>query len=230
MRFFTALVMTACVALAARAHFVFVYVPDGASEARLVFGHKAEPDPSAFPTRAEKTTLTARDGTGKETKLTTEKGDGNFFRAKLPAQKPVIVFGTTEAGVTQRGDDPPQLSWYYPKVVLGDPFAKGAVIGAAAPLEVVPVRDGEKVRFKILASDKPLLDIEVTVGPPGKAEDQAQTVKTDKEGLTVGFGEHGRYCVAVRRVEDKTGELGGKKYAKVRHIATIVFDFVEPNK
>jgi uncharacterized GH25 family protein len=230
MRSLTALVLLAGGALPTGAHFVFVYVPDGASEARLVFGHKAEPDPSAFPTRAEKTTLTARDATGKETKLTTEKGDGNFFRAKLPAEKPVIVFGTTEAGVTQRGDDPPQLSWYYPKVVLGDPFAKAAVIGAAAPLEVVPVRDGEKVRFKVLAAGKPLPDIDVTVGPPGKAEDQAQTVKTDKDGLTAGFGEHGRYCVATRRVEDKPGELGGKKYAKARHIATVVFDFAAPNK
>ena len=229
MRYLAALAMTACVALAARAHFVFVYVPDAGTEARLVFGHKAEPDPDAFPTRAEKTTLTARDAAGKETKLTTEKGAGNFFRAKLAAEKPVIVFGTTEAGVTQRGDNPPALTWYYPKVVIGDPFAKGIEVGTA-PLDVVPVRAGDKVRFKVLAAGKPVPDIDVTVGPPGTAEDQAQTVKTDKDGLTVGFGERGRYCVAARRAEDKPGELGGKKYATVRHIATLVFDFGAPNK
>lgn len=228
MRYLVALASAACVALAARAHFVFVYVPDGATEARLVFGHKAEPDPATFPTRAEKTALTARGAAGKETRLATEKGAGNFFRAKLPAEKPVVVFGTTEAGVTQRGDNPPALTWYYPKVILGDPFAKGTDVGAAVALEVVPVRDGEKVRFKVIAAGKPVPDIDVTVGPPGKAEDQ--TVKTDRDGLTVGFGERGRYCIAARRAEDKPGELGGKKYATVRHIATVVFDFPAPNK
>jgi uncharacterized GH25 family protein len=228
MRYLVALAAVAGFTLAARAHFVFVYV-DGA-EARLVFGHAAVPDPSAFPTRAEKTALTARDTAGKETKLAVEKGDGNFFRAKLPADKPVVVFGTTEAGVTQRADNLPMLSWYYPKVIVGDPFAKGAEVGAAAPLDVVPVKDGEKVRFKVLAAGKPAADVEVTVGLSGKEEDKAQTVKTDKDGLTVAFAKSGRYCVASRRSEEKAGEFGGKKYASVRHTATLVFDFGTPKK
>ncbi|VTT99233.1 Uncharacterized protein OS=Phycisphaera mikurensis (strain NBRC 102666 / KCTC 22515 / FYK2301M01) GN=PSMK_26110 PE=4 SV=1: DUF4198 [Gemmataceae bacterium] len=225
MRFLTAAALVGGLALSANAHFVFVYVPDDQPEARLVFGHAAAPDPSAFPTRAEKTTLSARDAAGKDTKLAVEKGDGNFFRAKLPAEKPVVVYGTTEAGVTQRGDNPPVLSWYYPKVVLGDPFAKGTVIGADAPLEVVPVRDGEKVRFRVTVAGKPLADSEVTVGLPNKGEDKDPLVKTDKDGLTEGFADRGRYCVAARRVEDKAGEFGGKKYASVRHTATLVFDF-----
>jgi uncharacterized GH25 family protein len=228
MRYLSALAATVCLATAARAHFVFVYV-DG-PEARLVFGHTAAPDPATPATRAEKTALTARDATGKATALTVEKGDGNFYRAKLPAGRPVVVYGTTEAGVTQRGDNPPMLSQYYPKAVLGDPFAPGAVVGSAAPLEVVPVRDGEKVRLRVLAQGKPLADAEVTVGLPGGDEGKAPVVKTDKDGLTGGFADRGRYCVAAVRVEDKAGEFGGRQYAKARHTATVVFDFGDASR
>jgi hypothetical protein len=224
MRFLTAALALACAAAAARAHFVFVYVADGGAEARVVFGHAPAPDPDTFPTRAEKTALTARDAAGKETKLAVEKGDGNFYRAKL-AGTPVVVYGTTEAGVTQRGDNPPMLSWYYPKVVAGDPFAASATVGAAAPMEVVPVRDGDKVKFKILSAGKPAAGAEVTVGLPGGGEEKAEVVKAGADGLTAGFAARGRYCVAARRIEDRAGEFGGKKYAAVRHTATVVFDF-----
>ena len=184
------IVLGAAVALtaAARAHFVFVYVEG--TEARLVFGHKAEPDPAASVARVEKTALTARAAGGKETKLKTEKGDGNFYRAKLPAE-PAVVFGVTEAGVTQRGDDPPLLSFYYPKAIVGDPFAPGLTANAA--LEVVPVKDGDKVRFQVLAAGKPTAGVDVTVGLPGATEEKSPVVKTDKDGLTEAFGAKGRY-------------------------------------
>lgn len=219
MRYLTAFGAVIAFAAAAHAHFVFVFV-DGA-EARLVFGHKAEPDPVVSPARAEKTVLTARDTAGKETKLKTEKGAGNYYRAPLP-EKPAVVFGTTEAGVTQRGDDPPLLSFYYPKVIVGDPFAKGTAAGTA--LELVPVRDGGKVRFSVLAAGKPVAGVEVTVGLPGASEDKSPVVKTDKDGRTEAFEARGRYCVAARYSEAKAGEFGGKKYAAVRHTATLVFD------
>ncbi|MBP3960393.1 DUF4198 domain-containing protein [Gemmata sp. G18] len=224
MRYLAALLTLGCLAAAGHAHFVFVYV-DGA-EARIVFGHTAAPDLTSFPTRAEKTILTVRDADGKDIKVAIEKGDGNFFRAKLPAGKNAVVFGITEAGVTQRGDNPPLLSFYYPKVIVGDPFIKGAEVGGA--LELVPVRDGDKVRFKVLAGGKPMAGAEVTVGLPGKGEDKDETVKTDKDGLTSAFADKGRYCVAARRSEDKSGELGGKKYTAIRHTATLVFDFAAP--
>lgn len=219
MRYLIALGAAVALAAAARAHFVFVYVDGG--DAKVVFGHAAEPDPNVFPTRAEKTALTARDASGKEIKLKTEKGDGNFYRAKLP-EKSAVVYGTTEAGVTQRGDDPPLLSFYYPKVIAGDPFAKGLIAGTA--LEVVPMKDGDKVRFQVLAAGKPVAGVEVTVGLPGASEEKSPVVKTDKDGVTEAFAAKGRYCVAARWAEAKPGEFGGKKYTAVRHTATLVFD------
>jgi uncharacterized GH25 family protein len=208
---------------AASAHFVFVYV-EGA-EARVVFGHAAAPDPSVFPNRAAKTALVARDAMGKETKLALEKGDGNFFRAKLPAARPVVIYGTNPAGVMQRGDNPPMLSWDYPKVIVGDPFALSAEIGKGLALEIVPIRDREKIRFKVLGDGLPLNACEVTVGLSGADEEKAQVVKTDKEGLTIGFAQSGRYCIAARRLENKTGEQDGKKYSAVRYTATLVADY-----
>lgn len=224
-RHLIALGLVAGLAAAARSHFVFVYATPDRTEARLVFGHTAAPDPSGFPTRAANTTLTARGAAGKDVRLVVEKGGGNFFRAKLPADRPVVVFGTTEAGVTQRGDNPPMLSWYYPKAVLGDPFVDAAVVGAGAPLEVIPVRAGKKVRFRVVFGGKPVADAEVTVGRVGAGEDKDEGVKTDKDGVTAEFAGRGRYCVAARITEEKAGEFGGKKYAKVRHTATVVFDF-----
>ncbi len=228
MRLLTVLGLALALTATAQAHFVFVYV-DGA-EVRLVFGHAAAPDTKASVARCEKTTLTARDAAGKVTKLEVGKGDGNFYQAKLPAGKSVVVFGTTEAGVTQYAENPPMLSWYYPKVIDGDPFAKDAVVGTAVGMEVIPVKDGDKVRFRVLVAGKPAAGIEVVVGLPNKGEEKAPVVKTDKDGLTDGFAERGRYCVAARRTEDKPGEFGGKKYTAVRHTATLVFDHLAPKK
>lgn len=219
MRFALTLALAALATTAAHAHFVFVYVDGG--DAKVVFGHHAAPDPDSFPTRAEKTTLTARDAAGKETPLTLEKGAGNFFRAKLPAA-PVVVYGTTESGVTQKGDAPPVLSWYHPKVIVGDPFA--ANVAAGKVMDIVPVRDGDKVRFRVLAAGKALADADVTVGIDGKEETKAETVKTGADGLTPAFAGGGRYLVAARRVEAKAGEFGGKSYTAVRHTATLVCD------
>lgn len=228
MRLLTATAGVLLLAATAHAHFVFVYLTDDRGEVRVVFGHGAAPDPNTFPTRAEKTALTARSADGKDAALKLEKGDGNFFQAK-PHGKPVVVFGTTEAGVTQRGDADPTLTTYYPKVLVGDPFAKSAEVGKAVAVELVPVKDGEKVRFKVLAGGKAVEGVEVTVGVPGKS-DESDPVMTDKYGLTPAFAEDGRYAVAARQVEDKPGELDGKKYKAVRRIATLVCDVPKPTK
>jgi uncharacterized GH25 family protein len=93
---------------------------------------------------------------------------------------------------------------------------------------VVPVREGETVRFRVIADGKAVADAEVTVGLSGKGEEKAQVVKTDAAGLTPAFAERGRYLVAARRVEQKGGEYGGKTYASVRHTATLVCSIPAP--
>ena len=229
MRYLLALLVIAGLAVSVQAHFVFVYISEDGTEARLVFGHTAAPDPAASVARVEKTALTARDATGKESKLTIEKGDGNYYRAKLSGTKPWVVFGTTEAGVTQRGDNPPLLSFYYPKVITALP-SKVASLSTNAALDIVPIKDGDRIRFKVSANGKPAADVEVTVGLPGVEREKMPVVKTDKEGLTTSFAGRGRYCVAARRLEEKAGEVSGKKYSAIRHTATLVFDFNSADK
>ena len=222
MRFLITLAAALGLTAAAHAHFVFAYVTDDRGEVRVVFGHGAAPDPKTPATRCETAVLTARTADGKDAKLTTEKGDGNFYKAKLDG-KPVVVFGHTATAVNQREGADPTLTTYYPKAVVGDPFAKTAAVGKGVPVELVPVKDGDKVRFKLLLDGKPAEGVEVTVGVPGK-DDESEPVKTDKDGLTPAFAEFGRYAVAARQVDDKPGELDGKKYKAVRRIATLVCD------
>lgn len=228
MRIATSLVLLTTIAAAVQAHFVFVYVPHDAAEARLVFGHAAAPDPQTPATRAEKTTLTLRTNSGEEIRLKVEKGDGNFYRAAFNGHKPRLIYGITDAGVTQRGDNPPMLTWYYPKVIVGDPFTgEKAVVGSAVPLEVIPIKAEGGIRFQVLHGGKPLEGVEVNADLSDKAEKgevNNQSVKTDANGLTPVYKEAGRYCVAARWTEAKSGEYGGKKYEAVRHVATLVCD------
>jgi hypothetical protein len=93
----------------------------------------------------------------------------------------------------------------------------------------VPVKDGAMVRFQVLADGKPAEGVEVTVVVPMGDED-GKTVKADKDGMTDGFADAGRYCVAARRVDEKPGEAGGTKYSAVRRTATLVCDFAGPMK
>jgi uncharacterized GH25 family protein len=232
MRYAVATVVLLVASLSASAHFVFVYVSGEAGEARLVFGHAAAPDPKTPATRAEKTTLTLRSVNGQDHKLQVEKGDGNYYRALLKEHKPRLIFGVTEAAVTQRGDNPPMLTWYYPKVIVGDPFAAGNVVGEALAMEIVPLRAEGGVRFQVLRQGKPVADAEVSVDLSEKAEKgevNSTPVKTDAHGLTPIYKESGRYCVAARVTERQSGELGGKKYEAVRYIATLVCDVPAPN-
>ncbi|MCX8139436.1 MAG: hypothetical protein N3E46_07115 [Gemmataceae bacterium] len=227
MRLAVATVVLLGVSFSAFAHFVFVYVSSEAGEARLVFGHAAAPDPKTPATRAEKTLLTLRSVNGQDYKLVVEKGAGNYYRALLKEHQPRLIFGVTEAAVTQRGDNPPMLTWYYPKVIVGDPFAAGNTVGEALPMEIVPLRADGGVRFQVLRQGKTVADAEVSVDLSEKAEKgevSSTSVKTDTQGLTPIYKEGGRYCVAARVTERRSGEWAGKKYEAVRHIATLVCD------
>ncbi len=162
---------------------------------------------------------------GSETKLTTEKGSGNFYRAKLPEKKKtVVVFGVTEAGGHACGDGPALAFLLLPK---GD---RRRVLLPKTHGNESHAGDSSRARWgqssvSSACRRKPVPEVEVTVGLPGADEDKAQAVKTDKDGLTVSFSEQGRYCVVVRRADAKSGGIDSKKYAATRHTATLVCDY-----
>ena len=90
------------------------------------------------------------------------------------------------------------------------------------PVEIVPVVDGTKVKFQVLAK-------KASRWPTWKSSlllpgDKKEKVKTDKDGYTKAFDGAGRYGAWARHVEATAGEAGGKKFEEVRHYATVVVD------
>lgn len=217
-RMFGAAVVGLFAVAAANAHFTFVVPePDGAS-VKVIFSDDLKPDTNVNVEKIGGTKLTLRDAAGKDTPLELKKGDG-CYTATLPGSGPRVVFGTTEFGVSQKGDAKAFLLVYHPKALVGDVPAKAAAVGAR--LEVVPAGEPGKPRFRVVADGKPAAEAEVTVMVPGSMK---QMVKTDKDGLTPAFAAAGRYGVFARWTEAKPGEHAGKKYEEVRHYATLVAD------
>jgi uncharacterized GH25 family protein len=203
----------------ARAHFPFV-VPDAQGQsAKVVFSDSLDPDTNVNIEKIGNTKLTLRDAAGKESPLEWKKGDG-FYDVNIPGTGDRVVYGITDYGVLQKGDDKPFKLAYYPKAVIGAANAKA--VGAKLPLEVVADGGaGGKVRFQVLAAGKPVADSEVTVLGPGKTK---KDLKTDKDGYTTGLEGAGRYGVHAKHVEVKAGEYAGKKYDEIRSYATLVCD------
>jgi hypothetical protein len=217
-RMFGAAVVGLFTVALAHGHFTFIVPDAGGSSAKVVFSDDLNPDMNVNIEKIAGTKLTLRDAAGKDSPLEMKKGEGCYL-VNLPGSGPRVVFGTTEYGVSQKGDAKPYLVVYYPKALVGDVPAKAAAVGAK--LEVVPAGESGKPRFRVLADGKPAAEAEVTVLVPGSAK---QMVKTDKDGLTPAFAASGRYGVFARWTEAKSGEHAGKKYEEVRHYATLVAD------
>jgi uncharacterized GH25 family protein len=205
---------------AASAHFPFLIL-DGPNKGKAVFSDTLKPDKDVPVERIANTKLVVLvDGKATDLAWTHDKA-ANCYTFDVPGSGSRIVFGTTEYGVLQRGDSKPFLLHYYPKAIFGDlPAEPQATVGDRVPLELVPVAAGGRLRFKALASGKPLAKTDVSVLIPG--ETKSKDVQTDDAGLTPAFEKPGTYGVYVRRVEPNAGEKDGKKYDEVRHYATLV--------
>ncbi|QJW96011.1 DUF4198 domain-containing protein [Frigoriglobus tundricola] len=217
-RTFGALVIGLFAAAAAQAHYPFVVPDDKGESAKVVFSDTLEPDANVNIEKIASTKLTLRDATGKEAPLEWKKGDG-FLAVNVPGRGDRVVYGTTDYGVIQKGDDKPFRLAYYPKATIGAASAKA--VGAKLPLEIVAVPALSKVRFQVLAAGKPVADSEVTVLLPAGGK---KGVKTDKDGYTPTFEGAGRYGVQAKVIDPKEGEHAGKKFSETRSYATLVCD------
>ena len=204
----------------AAAHFVYIVPAADQKSAVVVFSDDLNPDDAVEIEKVAGLKLQVRTLDGKDAPAGS-KTDKHSLKLELPASGARIVYGSVDYGVMQRGDAKPFLLVYHPKTLVGEVPADKASLGAAVPAEVIPVREGDKVRFKVLAAQKPVADAEVNVlGPDGaKAK-----LKTNAEGLTDGVAGKGRFAAWARVAAIKAGEFGGKKYEEVRHYPTIVVD------
>src|SRR5262249_1065634 len=205
------------------AHFPFL-VPDGDAKGKAVFSDTLKPDKDVPIDRIANTKLVVI-ADGKATDLTwTLDKTANCYGFDVPGSGTRIVVGTTDYGVLQRGDSKPFLLHYYPKVVFGDLSSpEKTSVGDRAPLELIPIALGGKLRFKAVAGGKPLVKTEVTVLIP--EEEKGKVVTTDDSGFTPAFDKKGTYGAQVRQVEAKNGEQGGKKFEELRRYATLVVTF-----
>jgi uncharacterized GH25 family protein len=218
--------MTAFVASAATATAHFPYlVPDGPAKGKAVFSDSLKPDNVGVPVdRIAAMKLVLLDGAKAADLAWTHDKTGNFYAFDVPGDGSRIVIGSIDYGVLQRGDSKPFFLRYYAKAIFGDmPLAEKAAAGERVPLELIPVVDGGKLRFKAVAGGKPMVKAEVTVLVPG--EDKSKVVATDEHGLTPAFEKQGAYGVQTRRVQEKAGEHAGKKYEEVRDYATLAVVF-----
>jgi hypothetical protein len=215
-----AIVCTVITAGEASAHFPFL-VPDGPDRGKAVFSDNLKPDKDVPIDRIANTKLVVIvDGKAADLTWKHDKA-ANCYTFEVPGTGPRVVVGTTDYGVLQRGEGKPFLLRYYPKAIFGDlPGPEKVTAGDKVPLELVPVAAGGKLRFKALASGKPLAKADVLVIVPG--ESQTKVVATDDGGLTAEFDKPGVYGAQVRKIEESAGERDGKKYAEVRHYATLV--------
>lgn len=207
----------------AQGHFPFIVPDSNGTAAKVVFSDSFEPDKDVNIEKLANTKLTLRDAGGKEVPLEWKKGEG-FYSVDVPGMGTRVVYGVTEYGVLQKGDQKPFKLTYYPKAVFGTATAKEATVGEKLPLEVVAVSSNGKVKFQVLKSGKPLAESEVSVLVPNSSK---KDVKTDKDGFTSEFEAAGRYGVYAKLIEAKSGEHAGKKFDEARHYATLVCEITK---
>jgi len=203
-------------ATTAQAHFVFV-VPDRGNETLYaVLSENLFPDDEVDVGMIASLSLVYRDASGRVRPIALRREEKALAAALPPGRG--VVHGMVDLGVTTRGETPHVLR-YYPKSVMG-PADKAARV-TDAPVELVPSRQGNGWRLRLLVKGKPTANTDVTVLFPGRDE---KTVKTDAQGFTEILPSRGMYGAWARYWEDKPGAREGAKYLQVRHYATLVFD------
>lgn len=204
----------------ASAHFAYI-VPEGPNKGRVVFSDNLKADEKVPVDRLANLKLKlVADGKADDLTMTIDK-KANVYRFEAPGEKTRVVVGTISYGVVQRGDAKPFLLKYYPKAIFGEwSNGAGVSVGNHAPLEVLPVKDGAKLKFQVTLKGQPVAKAEVAVLIPG--DDKPKTVLTDETGQTESFEKTGQYAIQTKHSEATVGEVDGKKYEEIRHYATLV--------
>lgn len=208
----------------ASAHFLFVVPEQGGGKASVILSEDLTPDDGVNVKIIGGAKLFLRDSAGKETPLSLTRKDDHAFTVDVAggdgkaAPGTRVLRGQVDMGVSTRGAKP-YLFGYYSKTIIGDAFDPAAVVGDAAPAEIVPVGKPGAVRFKVVARGKPVAGVDVNLVLPGG---KTQKAPTDAQGLTPEFAPTGRYGAWTRCTEPTAGEKDGKKYDEVRFYPTLV--------
>jgi hypothetical protein len=221
-------------AASARAHFVWILPPEKEGQpARVIFSDNLQPDRPELLKKVAGTDVFARGEDGKTAPL--GRGEGKeFFPVPLPDGRARVLGGVCHYGVSEHGKGGPFLLTYYAKAYL-PPAATDDRAGALRtqawdklPFEILPADIGRDrhllgAGLLVLWRGKPLADAEVTIVTP--VGESGVLGKTDAAGTVAlpvgGLNKSGTYGFRVIHEEPGAGELAGKKYNRVKHVATL---------
>jgi hypothetical protein len=222
MRFaITTLVLTAGLLPSARAHFFFLVPEAGQTRTLgLILGDGPTPDPSVAKEYGQPGEFWAVSRAGTVSPANVMANDAGV-RVQLGGDEAVEVYGSVTAGVVLRGQAEPVLIVHHPRAAL-EVGGRSSPGGKQPALSVRPTGAGGEVAFAVAANGKPHPHADVTVYVPG--EPRPRAVKTGTSGVTPSFTTPGRYAARVSWLEPTAGEYQGRRYAAIRHYATVVVE------
>lgn len=215
----------------AQAHFIYLVPDKDQKTAIMVFSDSLEADEGVPITKIAMTKLHALDVSGKSVpvKMTEKK---HHYDVNAEAKAPLLIAGVCQYGVLAKKGDP-FLLMYYAKTVLQSAatdvdtapwISKG---DKEMPLDMIKTPEG---KLQVLFQGKPLAGAEITffcdiadsANVEGKSDAKGEfDIKSAHKGLGVKTAPT-LFAIRVKHVEKKEGEIDGKKYAEVRHYATMV--------
>jgi len=202
------------------AHFVLI-VPEekDATKVRIILSDSLKIDGRINVARVVATKLFAFDTAGKATPLPIALDTGNNAATAEPGSA-VLIGGTCEYGVVQRGESGGIRISHHPKYIVGDPSTTHPSLADRVPVEIVARIDGGKVRFQAMGDGRPLGKTPMTLLIPGSTD--PVRVITDERGLTPTYDKRGRWGVHFLRSTKVTSEFQGRQYEELREYATLV--------
>jgi hypothetical protein len=235
-----ALVVMACYAGQARAHFLFIRIEahaEAGRSAEVYFSDQAEAGDPRLIAKVGHTKLWAQTEPGVFRELAVRQG-ADRLRAALPPDSSLVVVGECQYGVLARPDQTPFLLRYYPKAVTGVAAALNQMKPKSEiPFEIQPTFEnngpaGDKdkgkaaagvVRLVALRHGKPIPNAVFTRIDSELSE---ETIKAGPDGTAVWTpSAPGRYSVYVRETLKQPGTLDGKPYDEIREFATLALNW-----
>lgn len=218
----TGLLLASLLGMASLVNAQFVWVIPGANgtSAKVIMSETLSPAAEIDVGIIGGTKLSVRDADGREVPLTLTR-DGAAYVTQVPGTGTRVVYGVTDLGMLEHGQNKPSVLIYHPKAIIGDAFNHEEIVGGDTPVELVPLGKPGAVTLELLVHGKPQPDSEITILLPDGTQ---KKINTKQDGRTEVLTETGRYGAWARYWEPAGGERDGKKYLETRHYATLVFD------
>lgn len=229
---FVATLAAAATTLSTRAHFPFLIPDRSGATAALIMSETLEPDGEVSLGLLASGTYEIIDRSGRRLPLAAPSKDttADSHPVALPGSGPRLIVGEVDLGIMQRGNGPAHRLVYFPKTIVGDPFAADAVKSEPRTVELLPVRLAAPADASSAAASPMALELRVEGKPLPNAplmlvteRGEEREIMTDASGRTEPLPP-GRYAAWARHWIDATGEVDGKPYTQVRRYATLVVD------